>query len=80
MQAFADINDKNAEAGSQSDLDMIHAAVEESVGFDGLNRIACDRMRVWILDVARELLPRADVEGRNHGSGMPLVEVALLSF
>ena len=30
---------------------------QESVGFDGLNRIAFDRMRVWILDVARKLLP-----------------------
>ena len=70
LQAFADINVKNAEAGSQSDQDMIRAAVEESVGFDGLNRIAFDRMRVWILDVARALLPRADVQGRNQIASM----------
>ena len=56
LAAFAHIDVKNAEAGSQADQDMILGAVEGSVGFDGLNRVALDRLRAWILDVARELL------------------------
>eukprot|EP01049_Picozoa_sp_SAG25_P007820 SAG25_NODE_661_length_6096_cov_3.735201_1_plen_348_part_00 len=68
FKAFAHINVENAQAGSAEDQAMILGAVERSVGFDGLNGLACARMRAWVVGVARGLLRRegTGIDDRNQ--------------
>ena len=51
---------------------MIMTAVRDSVGCDELNGIAFERMRSWILGVARGLLdtPELSASGRNQISSL----------
>ena len=72
LKAFAEINVEKAEAGSQEDQEMIMTAVRDSVGCDKLNSIAFERMRSWILGVARDLLdtPEMSASGRNQISSL----------
>jgi hypothetical protein len=72
LKAFAEINVANAEAGEAADREMILTAVREDVGCDALNAIVFERMRSWIVGVARRLLedPATTAGGRNQISAL----------
>eukprot|EP01045_Picozoa_sp_COSAG04_P010135 COSAG04_NODE_612_length_11991_cov_17.359569_3_plen_646_part_00 len=59
LETFARIDVEKAEAGSPDDLAMIlKAAREAEGGTEGINAVACERLRAWVLDKLRALAAR----------------------
>ena len=63
LNAFSQISVEKAKAGNPRDEAMIKTVVEEEVGFEQLDAIAFERMRVWVFGVARAMAAEVMSEG-----------------
>lgn len=67
MQNLADLNLKNAECYSKEDREMIHQAVEKTVGFHQLNSTITALLRKWLVQAARQAVQKQQRNARQSG-------------
>ncbi|EGD74241.1 mbre TPR repeat protein [Salpingoeca rosetta] len=65
---LVDVRAEHAQAHEPADREMIFKAIEESVGFQQLNKAVKDQMRAWCLDMAESFVVEMEQKGDTHSS------------